>query len=345
MKRHVQIISLQVATPDTASSRGANESILDVAKRETDRRQEQLIDVLRRSLTTLRKQPIVPQVRFFTAPELYWNIPWSCVKNAEELRALEVFYRQSIQQQVERIIRAFPAKRWGRLVLLPGTIALLTPSKKNSRRFEALNYVVAGNNFGPDFLRQGPFISLWPKRNTALIDFLGLSVQQAVEKDNKLIIFDPETAAPELFEGDPPLVFVYQLSNTLQVEVYELSTATAKHWQGGRLQPLFDNRVAPGLSFGIDICADIGLGRLEELYESEVKLDFLIAAGQPIPPGLELPTSVQYLIRNDGRAGRSAEGVERNQCELWTVVEGKTREVLPGRQLSEGAWLHQLEIN
>lgn len=345
MKYRVQILSLQVTTPDTLSLRSANESILDFAKREIDRRRQQLIDRLRRSLTALKDHSFDPQVSFVTAAELYWNIPWSSVRNADELKQLGLFYRQSIQQQVRQIIRAFPVKQWGRLVLLPGTNALLTPSKKNPQRYEALNHVVAGNNFGPRFLQEPPFISVWPKRNTALIDYLGLSAQQAVEKDNELIIFDPETAPPELFEGDPPLVFVYQLSDTMSAEVYELSTATAKHQRGCRLLPLFDNRMVPGLPFGIDICADVGLGRLDELLEPDVKLDFLIATGQPIPAGLELPESVQYLIRNDGRAGTSPEGVVRNQCEVWTVVEGKTREVLPGHLITEGVWLHQLEVD
>jgi hypothetical protein len=345
VKQHVQILSLQASTPDTRPSRADHESILDFAKRETDRRREHLIDAISRSLTALRDDLFAPQVTFVTAPELYWNIPWSSVRNVQELKQLEVFYRRTIQQQVRRIVSAFAAKQWGRLVLLPGTTALLTPSKKNPQRYESLNYVVAANNFGKRSWCGRPLISLWPKRNAALIDYLGLSAQQAVEKDNELIIFDPETASPELFDGDPPLVFVYQLSETLSVDVYELSTSTAKHQQGCRLRPLFENRLIPNLPFGVDICADVGLGRLDELQEPEVKLDFLIATGQPIPVGLELPQSVQYLIRNDGRTGTSPDGTLRSQCEVWTVIAGQTLTVLPTRLITEHVWLHQFEVD
>lgn len=345
MRQHVSVLSLQTTTPDILSSRATNESILCFAKRETDRRRVQLIDAMKRSLTALKDDAFAPRVTFVTAPELYWNIPWSSVKNVQELKQLEVFYRRTIQQQVRQIIRAFPARQWGRLALLPGTNALLTPSKQNPRRYEALNYVVAGNNFGKRSFWGTPLISMWPKRNTALIDYMGLSAEQAVEKHNELIIFDPETVSPELFDGDPPLVFVYQLSETLSIEVYELSTSTAKHQRGCRLLPLFDNQLVPELPFGIDICADVGLGRTVELREPQVKLDFLIATGQPIPAGLELLESVQYLIRNDGRTGASADGSLRSQCEVWTVIEGKTQAVIPTRLITENVWLHQFEVD
>lgn len=239
MTQHIQVLSLQTNTPDTHSLRAAHESILEFAKREMNRRTEQLISSMRRSLVALKDDSFKPLVTFVTAPELYWNIPWSSVKNVQELKQLEMFYRRTIQQHVRQIIRAFPVRHWGRLVILPGTNALLTPSKQNPRRYEALNYVVAGNNFGKRSFWGAPLISMWPKRNTALIDYKGLSAEQAVEKDNELIIFDPETASPELFDGDPPLVFVYQLSETLSVNVYELSTSTAKHQRGCQLLPLF----------------------------------------------------------------------------------------------------------
>ncbi|MPR03235.1 hypothetical protein F0169_14855 [Pseudomonas sp. MAFF 212408] len=344
MKQHVQVLSLQASTPETLSIRANDESILSFAQRETHRRKEHLIDAIKRSLRALKNDSFAPQITFVTAPELYWNIPWSSVRNVQELRQLEAFYRRAIQQQVRQIVDAFAVKQWGRLVLLPGTIALLTPSKKNPQRYESLNYVVAGNNFGKRPLWGAPYISLWPKRNTALIDYMGLSAQQALEINNELIIFDPETASPELFDDDPPLVFVYQLSDTLSVDVYELSTATAKHQRGCRLWPLFENSLIPYVPFGVDICADVGLGRLDELREPEVKLDFLIATGQPIPAGLELPPSVQYLVRNDGRTGLLPDGTLRSQCEVWTVVEGKTRAVLPALLITESVWLHQFQV-
>lgn len=345
MTQHIQVLSLQTNTPDTHSLRAAHESILEFAKREMNRRTEQLISSMRRSLVALKDDSFKPLVTFVTAPELYWNIPWSSVKNVQELKQLEMFYRRTIQQHVRQIIRAFPVRHWGRLVILPGTNALLTPSKQNPRRYEALNYVVAGNNFGKRSFWGAPLISMWPKRNTALIDYMGLSAEQAVEKDNELIIFDPETASPELFDGDPPLVFVYQLSETLSVNVYELSTSTAKHQRGCQLLPLFDNQLLPDLPFGIDICADVGLGRTDELREPKVKLDFLIATGQPIPAGLELLESVQYLIRNDGRTEASADGSLRSQCEVWAVSEGKTSAVIPARLITANVWLHQFKVD
>ncbi|CRM10395.1 hypothetical protein HX810_05045 [Pseudomonas salomonii] len=345
MTQRVQVLSLQTTTPDAHSSRAAHESILEFAKRETNRRAEQLISSMRRSLVALKDDSFQPLVTFVTAPELYWNIPWSSVKNVQELKQLEVFYRRTIQQHVRQIIRAFPARQWGRLILLPGTNALLTPSKQNPNRYEALNYVVAGNNFGKRSFWGAPLISMWPKRNTALIDYMGLSAEQAVEKDNELIIFDPETASPELFDGDPPLVFVYQLCETLSVNVYELSTSTAKHQRGCRLLPLFDNQPVPDLPFGIDICADYGLGRLDELRKPQVKIDFLIAAGQRTAAGKELHQSVQYVVRNDGRMYTTPDGRPHSQCELWTVIDGKTHTVIPARLVTENVWLHQFEVD
>ena len=90
MKQHIQVLSLQASTPDTLSSRADNESILSYAQRETHRRREHLIDAIKRSLRALKNDAFVPQVTFVTAPELYWNIPWSSVRNVQELKQLEV---------------------------------------------------------------------------------------------------------------------------------------------------------------------------------------------------------------------------------------------------------------
>jgi hypothetical protein len=344
MKNRVQVLSLQTSTPDTISLRKVNESILDFARREIDNRQGRLIAALRAALTELKDRSFRPQVTFFTAPELYWNIPWEAVKNKEELHQLCLFYKQVIQKRVRAIIRDFPVSKWGKLVLLPGTNALLIPSKKNAKRYESFNHVLAANNFGRGFLWGPPYLSIWPKRNTGMIDFLGVSVQQAVELDGELVIFDPETVDPDLFEGDPAQVFVYQLSKTLKIDVYELSTQKAKHQIGCRSAPLFDNQIVPGLPFGIDICADLGLERVDELKQPEVKLDFLIAAGQPVPSDFPLRESVQYLIRNDGKSGLTAGGTQRSQCEVWSVINGQTHETVPGQLLSAEVWLHQFEV-
>jgi len=347
LNHRVQVLSLQTPTPnlDVLHPREENESIIDVAKREIADRQLKLAAALTSALTQLKSDSFRPHVTFFTAPEIYWNIPWILVKNEEELQQLSMFYRDEVKKQVQQLIGKFPAAEWGKLILLPGTNALLSLSRQNPNRYEAINYVVAANNFGPGSEHGTSYVSIWPKRNTALIDFLGLSAQIAVEKDEKLIVVDMEAPDPELFAGDPPQLFIYQLSDTLSVPVYELSTVVAEHDTNSGYAPLFDNQILPSIPFGIDICADFGLGRLDELKQPEVKLNFLIAAGQPIPrdisqlEGKFFPESLQYLIRNDGVAAKGAP-----YCEVLRVVKGQLGERVQGRLLDQNIWLYQLDI-
>ncbi|TCV93411.1 hypothetical protein EC912_105272 [Luteibacter rhizovicinus] len=324
----VQILSLQTITlnPDILHPRQKNESIIDFAKREIEGRQLKLAKALESSLAQLKNDPFDPSVTFFTAPEIYWNIPWQAVKNKDELHQLSYIYNILVKKQIQKLIKKFPATEWGRLILLPGTNALLLPSKQNVNRYEAINYVLAANNFGPGLERGVPYFSMWPKRYTAGIDFLGLSVDINVE-------------------GEDTIIYTYHLSDGLSVEVYELSEITAQHDTRSGHAPLFNNQILTSIPYGVTICADVGFPRLEEFIRPDIKLDFLIAAGQYVPKGSDFPKSVQYLIRNDGKNGLSADGTKQiPQCETWRVTNGKTSELVQGRLLDNNVWVYQLDV-
>lgn len=325
----VRILSLQTGTfkPSPLRPRQEDQSIIDFAKGEIEHRQLHLTRALESSLAQLKHDPFHPHVTFFTAPEFYWNIPWTVLRNKDELHQLSTFYKNSITEQVQRLIRKFPEAEWGRLVLLPGTTAVLVGTEKNENRYEAINYVLAANNFSPDTAQGTPPLSMWPKRFVSGLDFLGLSSE------------------PEVLEDQETIIYSFTLSETLSVEVEERGTVRSEHYNNSGYSAIFDNQLLSSLPFGIAICADVGLNRLEELKRSDVKLDFLIACGMYLPKGAGQPESVQYLIRNDGRDGMSADGTQKiPQCETWRVVEGKTSELVPGRLLDHNVWLYQLNV-
>ena len=67
---------------------------------------------------------------------------------------------------------------------------------------------------GWEIQRGLPYFSMWPKRNAALINFLGLSAAIAVEKDGELVVLNPGEADTGFPIDDLPLVLIYQLFTT-----------------------------------------------------------------------------------------------------------------------------------
>lgn len=322
----VQILSLQAQTllPKVRRPRGENESILAFAADEIGYRQWQLWQALRSALWQLEDDRFAPDVTFFTAPEFYWNIPWSVLRSKAELHQLCAFYRDTMPQQIQQLIKRFPLARCGKLVLLAGTNASLVPSKKSADRYEALNQVLVTNNFQRSAVQREPVLWAWPKRSNAGIDFLGLSSDVALEADNETI------------------VFTFQLSEQVNIEVYEQNSVVAGQYNKAGVVSPFNNALLPALPFGIDICADFGLTRLQELKRPDVKLDFLLASGFPVEQGSVLPVTVQYLVRNDGKQFPPHTRIP--QCEVLRVVDGKTADPVPGRWLQKQVWLSQLEM-
>jgi len=322
----VQILALQAQTlqPKVNRPRGKNESITDFAANEIGYRQLQLWLALRSALWQLEEDRFAPEVTFFTAPEFYWNIPWTVLRSKDELHQLCAFYRDTMPLQIQQLIKRFPLARCGKLILLAGTNAALVPSEKRMDRYEALNQVLVANNFHFPAPPPAPFLSAWPKRSNAGIDFLGLSSEVVLEADNETIVFP------------------FRLSEQVSVEVYEQNSAVAGQYSTAGVVPPFNNALIPALPFGIDICADFGLTRLNELQRPDVKLDFLLASGFPIAKDSELPATVQYLIRNDGKQFPPHTRIP--QCEVLRVVNGKTADTVPGRWLRKQVWLTQLNV-
>ena len=325
----VQILSLQTTTPNlnVLHPRQKNETITDFAKREIEDRQLRLVQALESALTQLRHDPFRPYVTFFTVPEIYWNIPWMFLRNKDELHQLNTLYLNTIEEQVRHLIKKFPFQKWGRLIILPGTIATLIPSEIKKYRYESLNYVLVASNFNPDSKQGQPSLSMWPKRDISGLDYLGYAKQE------------------DVFVDDGKVVYRFQLSESINVEVGSTSFFKAKQYNNEDYITKFNNQLLPSVPFGIDICADIGLRRTEELVVPQVKLDFLLAASQgldevsfPFPFPTFLHNSLQYIIRNDGgRNQKDALGADVSipECEVRQVVQGKICDQIAGRLINK----------
>lgn len=292
------------------------ESIVDYVKRSVDHR---FVLLYRGMLTAFAERP--PQdydVTFFTAPEFYWNVPWTDFLNTDEVLVVADLFLELVTQKVRSLIAKFPECDYGKLVLLPGTIAVLKPSVNIFNKdgsdastdknpiLEATNHLVCVHNLSLNDEHQRPAYMVWPKRTVSWIDFIGdRRCDRGDELGNNASNPDLENYAHVCtLNGEEKLVVKIQRVSSDKVQAFD---------DYGRqlLDTTFNNELIEGLPFGINICLDYAVAstttdkyRMAQLKNTEFKLDFVIAAGiSLVAKNYQDASTVQYAIHNDGIKG------------------------------------------
>ncbi|WP_323119101.1 hypothetical protein [Burkholderia alba] len=288
---------------------------------------------------------------FVTAPEFYWNVPWTCIRDVAELRKLYALQTDPVRRCISEIAARFDPAQFGRIVFLPGTSAVLFETSPDDIRdpfearhpsrepleapplFESMNYVYAVSNFISPIQEYGldeglPRSVVAFKRHTSRIDY-------------------------GYFLRETELTWTFGLGDGTRVEVKRHAdlapqSNTSQHEDGSvpLLTDGFDNRLGGVPPFGIDICLDFYklMGSHHEpghdfkapnLRDPRYVIDFVLSYG--VDDQVErfpLPASLRYTVHNDGRANRRISVFEIDH-------EARTRRGVPVAQamqfLPEGA--------
>jgi hypothetical protein len=281
--------------------------------------------------------PTAYDVSFFTAPEFYWNVPWSDFLNTAEVDVAADLCLSTVTTHVRALIALFPACKYGNLVFLPGTIAELRPAVNaiapngtyagtiNSPVYNATNHVVCVHNLPlNDANYARPAYMIWPKRVVSHIDFVDEANGGGCTLGVTLLQNDPSDPAVANSVESCPLNIAAGL--TVQIQYVTPDMAQSFDSSGKLLSKGFDNNIIPGLPFGIDVCLDYSYAsiqsdkaRMAQLDNSQFKLDFLIACGMSLDSdNYKESPFIQYAIHNDGYPG-SNENTDRSH--LYSDVE------------------------
>lgn len=263
--------------------------------------------------------PTAYDVSFFTAPEFYWNVPWSDFLNTAEIEAAAALCLSTVTAHVRTLIALFPACTYGNLVFLPGTIAELTPATDalkpdgtyagsvNSAVYNATNHVVCVHNLPlNDAKHPRPAYMIWPKRVVSHIDFVDEANNGDCTYNVTSLQKNPSDSNVSNNVESCPL----NIAGGLTVDIQFVTPDMAQSFDsnGNLLSTGFDNNIVPGLPFGIDICLDYAdasiesdKARIGQLDNSQFKLDFLLACGMSLSSSsYQNCPFVQYAIHNDG---------------------------------------------
>lgn len=310
----------------------AYESIVEYVKRSVENR---FVLLYRGMLTAFEARPPKEyDVSFFTAPEFYWNVPWTEFLSTDEVLVVADLFLKLVTQKVRALIAKFPECDYGKLVLLPGTVAVLKPSvnvfnkdgtvasTKENPIYDASNHLVCVHNLPLNDKYQRPAYMIWPKRTVSWIDFIG---NNNCKTGNSL---SENKTNPDLknythicnLNPDEKLIVNIQRVSSDQVQAFD---------DYGRqlLDATFNNELIPGLPFGINICLDYSAAstttdkyRMAQLRNTDFKIDFVIAAGIRLDAeNYENAETVQYAVHNDGIEG-SNQNPSQVRYELFSNV-------------------------
>lgn len=271
----IEVAALRTITSEREHrlpERELTQNITEYVDQHLTRRQGEI----EQALTVLLQHKEISVPLFFTLPEFFWNVRWDALKNAEEILNQTERYLEQLPLKLNNILNKFPEDKCGHIIILAGTVAVLVETPRKGT-YEALNYCLIGNNMQKS--RGGVYeLSMWPKRNTSLVDF-GQLVTDG---------------------GD---IILCQLSNSLNIAVLQQSTTAAEHNSTNGYGYHIDNNMIKGCPFSINICLDYTRLNASEQQKMQLeqnsKIDFLLACGEKIYPH-SYPISVQYAIRNDG---------------------------------------------
>ncbi|WP_338524024.1 hypothetical protein NUH87_30750 [Pseudomonas batumici] len=141
-------------------------------------------------------------------PEFFWNVPWDEVKDEPEIWSLTEFYLTSLSGVVRELVRDLSIDKYGKVVVLAGTVATLAWVLNNSDPYyDAINYNLTTSNFKK--VGDGePEVLLWPKRNVSPIDFGTVNLND----------FD-RSRLPDWWEQDRDNFWFFKLSVFLKIRV------------------------------------------------------------------------------------------------------------------------------
>ena len=250
-----------------------------------------------------KHSPKAFDVSFVTAPEFYWNVPWTEFLNEDELAQTKKLLVDRMMSQVQKLMAKFPAEEYGHIILLPGTAAGLEKAKDNpagTAYYKASNFLYCTHNLPTDDPKSPrPRAMLWPKRHVSSIDIYDSSGERCPNSTIKKT--DRTTVAG--------LHCATSLELDLKIDIEAVMEDSGRSYDDhGKERPLFDNDIIPGLPFGIDICLDYSAAstkddekRMAQLDERKFKLDFLISAGMPLDINKYAGAAyIQYVIHNEG---------------------------------------------
>ncbi len=300
-----------VADPKDASVQRAFEDLHSYLKHTLDSKMALLNRAMLAAFAAHR--PSEFDVSFFTAPEFFWNAPWSEFLSHAEIGDAADFYLDTVTKHVRALMARFPACKYGNIVLLCGTVAVLKPAtvpkdKDGNPVYTASNHLVCTHNLPLDDPHHPrPAYMIWPKRVVSWIDFVNPYGSCTTEKK----AVDPNPVNPTT--GSPRFTCVLGKSNDLTVRIEDVSSDIAQSFDAsGKLYSAsFKNDIVRGLPFGIDICLDYQDAsvqsnpyRMAELDDRRFKLDFVLAAGMKLSVEKYAKTPfIQYAVHNDGIQG------------------------------------------
>ena len=283
----------------------------------------------RAMVTAFKKhRPTEFDVSFFTAPEFFWNVPWGDFLNEAELVVSGNLYLDAVTQNARILISKFPEDKYGRIVLLPGTVATLAPEPNAFLAsngayaggvgiiYGARNHLVCTHNLPLDDPRYPrPAYMIWPKRLVSAIDYKDVTAPNcnSVMKDDKSVYVNGDD-----LKANPsnPKAYNYIEKCTLSkdggvnISIASVSSSLAQSFdaQGKVISNKFQNNIIEELPFGIDICLDYMSAnvqsdkyRMAQLDQRYFKLDFVISAGTSLSTANYADTPyIQYAIHNEG---------------------------------------------
>jgi hypothetical protein len=318
--------SARIADPKDTTKTLVYEAIETYLKRALDNR---FALFYRAMVTAFKKHPPTEfDVSFFTAPEFYWNVPWSDFVNEAELVKSGDLYLDTVTRNARALISKFPEKKYGKIVLLPGTVATLAKASHtfyvNQKYIEttpigkpvynARNHLVCTHNLSlDDPLHRRPAYMIWPKRMVSSIDYKDSTAGNCknddwdkAKKDGKLLTTEPTNPNKWVY----PMGCTLNSDTKLEILVAKVSSSLAESFDtsGNLISSKFQNDLIEGLPFGIDICLDYMSAnvqsdkyRMAQLDQRYFKLDFVISAGTSLSTANYADTPyIQYAIHNEG---------------------------------------------
>jgi hypothetical protein len=290
----------------------AYENIETYLKRALDNR----FALLYRAMVTAfeKRSPKEFDVSFFTAPEFYWNVPFSDFIKGDELHAAADLCQKTVTKNARTLIAKFPASQYGTIVLLPGTIATLKQTKEAVKAdgtpvgeitYLASNHLTCTHNLpldDPKYPR--PAYMIWPKRMVSSIDFGYCGIGTP-------LLPNPAHSEPNRFVS----CALTSGGRNIPINIGHVSSSRAQSFDtnGKLLSNRFNNKIVEDLPFGVDICLDYSSAsvqsdpvRISQLDEQNFKLDFLISAGMPLQiVNYNKTPFIQYAIHNEGYKGKT----------------------------------------
>ncbi|UEP31103.1 MULTISPECIES: hypothetical protein [unclassified Burkholderia] len=338
MKQPVRVVSVRYAC-DSKPKRAPDEDLEAYAARVQQVALNHLSGALSSAFEAVRRDAQdddAPPVTFVTAPEFYWNVRWDALRDVDELHALVDLQLDPVRRAIGAIADRFPVQRYGPIVFLPGTVAMLVKHEAAADvpdngmlvgPYVSLNFTFATTNFLPPLAHDDGDgdgdaprrAAIWPKRHTSWIDY-GNSVDA------------PGTPLAHTFRlGDGTLVTVLKTSD-VSPQSATAEPPPSSPYQGPRLSDSFDNRLGDAPPFGIDICLDFLKWRRHpgndvkppHLDDVALVLDFVLSYGvNPTDRAFDVPDSLQYIAHNDGRSRREVVvfAVDRTRTRWQRIAE------------------------